>query len=484
MTYCLSDKTGQLSLRTKLLGGLAIVLATASLSSVWSLLTIQRLNRIAEEDMNRSAQATKLAGKLEALGMNVRYAQRGVLLFAAAGITEESDAQVKAFDTAVSRTESVATQLRPLLTSDEDRRRLDGFLEALRGYAGQFPEVKSLRDRGAYKEAGHLILTRQRPLGNALSSNMDRLEESQRAASERALEEIQSLNRQSRWIQTAILAGLLALGIVLWSVVRGLVAQLTRVSRDVAEGSGQVAGAAGQISSASGTVAQNASREAAFLEETSASVEEITSIASRNSEHTQSASGLMAQVDQEVTEANRSLELMVASMRDISASSEKVAKIIKVIDEIAFQTNILALNAAVEAARAGESGLGFAVVADEVRNLAQRSAQAAKDTAALIEESIAHSRDGRTRFDAVAAATHNITRSTASVKTLVDEVSVGSREQTRGIKQISHAILQLQQLTQSTAASAQQGAAASQDLNVQAQALNESVQVLQGVIGQ
>jgi methyl-accepting chemotaxis protein len=459
------------------------VVVIASASSVSSLLTIQRLSRLAGDDMNRSAKSSKLAGKLEVLGSYVRFAQRGVLLFAAAGSLDESEAQAKAFDANVSQAQSLVALLRPLLVNDEDRRLLDGYEEALRGFADRFREVKAFSDQGALKEAAQVVKTKQRAFGEGLARNMEQLEESQRTAIERALEDIQTLNRRSRWVQGGILVGMLMLGVVLWSVIRGLVVRLSQVSGDVAQGSSQVAGAAGQISSASGTVSQNASREAAFLEETAASVEEITSIAHRNSENTQSASGLMARVDLDVAEANRSLEIMMTSMQDINDSSEKVARIIKVIDEIAFQTNILALNAAVEAARAGEAGQGFAVVADEVRSLAQRSAQAAKDTAGLIEESIRHSQQGRVRFDSVAAATHSITRSTASVKTLVDDVSRGSQEQTRGIEQISKAILELQQLTQSTAASAEQGAASGQELSAHALALDESVQVLHSVIG-
>jgi methyl-accepting chemotaxis protein/methyl-accepting chemotaxis protein-1 (serine sensor receptor) len=154
-----------------------------------------------------------------------------------------------------------------------------------------------------------------------------------------------------------------------------------------------------------------------------------------------------------------------------------------VIDEIAFQTNILALNAAVEAARAGEAGMGFAVVADEVRNLAQRCAQAAKDTAALIEESIVKSNDGKNKVDQVAVAIRAITEESAKVKTLVDEVSLGSQEQTRGIEQVAKALTQMEQVTQQSAANAEESAAAAEELTAQASTLMEVVHQLSSMVG-
>ncbi|MGA3042537.1 MAG: methyl-accepting chemotaxis protein [Bryobacteraceae bacterium] len=155
----------------------------------------------------------------------------------------------------------------------------------------------------------------------------------------------------------------------------------------------------------------------------------------------------------------------------------------KVIDEIAFQTNILALNAAVEAARAGEAGMGFAVVADEVRNLAQRCAQAAKDTAALIEESMAKSHDGMGKLDHVAEAIRSITESAAKVKTLVDEVNLGSQEQARGIEQIAKAIVQMEQVTQKNAANAEESASASEELSGQAETMKSVVGQLRALVG-
>jgi len=269
----------------------------------------------------------------------------------------------------------------------------------------------------------------------------------------------------------------------LFWVVRGINSVLSRVATELAEGSGQINSAASQVAASSQSLAQGASEQAASLEETSASTEEITSMTRKNAENSKSAAEVMLTVDREVKEGNQTLDQMVASMQQINASSDKISKIIKVIDEIAFQTNILALNAAVEAARAGEAGMGFAVVADEVRNLAQRSAQAAKDTSSLIEESIATSRDGSAKLERVAGVIRAITESATQVKTLVDEVNMGSQEQARGIDQIAKAIAQMDQVTQGTAASAEESASASEELSAQAQALNHIVGELGALIG-
>jgi methyl-accepting chemotaxis protein len=169
-------------------------------------------------------------------------------------------------------------------------------------------------------------------------------------------------------------------------------------------------------------------------------------------------------------------------MASIQDSSRQVAKIIKTIDEIAFQTNILALNAAVEAARAGESGMGFAVVADEVRNLAQRSALAARNTADLIEASLEKARSGTQKVEQVAASISGITESVVKVKGLVDEVSVASRGQTQGIERVSQGIAQMEKVTQTTAAMAEKSAEASVELNAQAEESMDVVGQLEALV--
>jgi methyl-accepting chemotaxis protein/methyl-accepting chemotaxis protein-1 (serine sensor receptor) len=272
-------------------------------------------------------------------------------------------------------------------------------------------------------------------------------------------------------------------GAILLAVVRSSSRSLRSTAAELGRASEQVAGAAGQISSSSQSVAQGASEQAASVEETSASTEEISAMTRKNADDARHATELMNETSHQVDEANRTLVQMESSMQDINASSEKIARIIKVIDEIAFQTNILALNAAVEAARAGEAGMGFAVVADEVRNLAQRSAQAAKDTAAMIEESISRSTDGRTKLEQVAGAIRGITQRSTEVKSLIDSLQISSNEQSHGVDQIAKAVTNVGQVTQTAAASAEEAAAAGEQLSSQAAALRSLVTSLEELVG-
>ena len=283
-----------------------------------------------------------------------------------------------------------------------------------------------------------------------------------------------------------ISAGLLLLSLacsagVLWTI-QGINRALKSAVGELSIGAEQVASAASQVSASSQSLAQGSSEQATLLGETSASAEEINSMAHKNTVNCREAASLVAQTLDKFAQTNESLGLMVAAMVEINASGERISKIIKVIDEIAFQTNILALNAAVEAARAGEVGMGFAVVANEVRNLAQRCAQAAKDTASLIEESISKSSDGKRKVDQVAAAIHDITEDSAKIKILVEGVNTGSQKQSRGIEQIGKAVSQLDRVTQSTAATAEESASAAEQLTAQSQAVKATVQVLTAMV--
>jgi methyl-accepting chemotaxis protein/methyl-accepting chemotaxis protein-1 (serine sensor receptor) len=264
--------------------------------------------------------------------------------------------------------------------------------------------------------------------------------------------------------------------------VRKIDAVLQGSVTELDDASVQIASPSSQVLASSQLLAQGSTEQSATIEETSKISTEINSISFQTTENTRVAAEKMTRSDEMLGETNKSLAEMVDAMDRINGSSQKISKIIKVIDEIAFQTNILALNAAVEAARAGEAGLGFAVVADEVRNLAMRCAQAARDTTELIEESIHNSKDGRVKVDQVAVAIRTITSESATIKDLIDEISVGSVEQSHGIDQISKSILQMEQVTQSSAASAEESAAAAEQLNAQASAMKEIVERLRAMV--
>jgi methyl-accepting chemotaxis protein len=290
-------------------------------------------------------------------------------------------------------------------------------------------------------------------------------------------------------VRTVIFVGMIVLlaAIGIGAAVMWLVRQITRTLASTAGelriGAEHVLAAANQVSGSSQSLSQGATEQAASLEETSASMEEMASMTRKNAENSQEAATEVAQTGALMTSANAALQDLVSTMTAIRESSGKVTKIIKTIDEIAFQTNILALNAAVEAARAGEAGMGFAVVADEVRNLAQRSAQAAKDTTSLIEESAITAEAGGQKVDAVVTSMTAITDSSARVKGLVDEVSVASRQQAQGIDQVTQAIAQMEKVTQTTAATAEESAAASEELNAQAEQSMAAVRRLEGLVG-
>lgn len=296
--------------------------------------------------------------------------------------------------------------------------------------------------------------------------------------------EVDRLNRDATFSVMVMVVLALVISSAVWLVFgRRLSSRLGPMIAGLADGANEVVAAAGQVATSAQTLSQGATEQAAALQETSASMEEVASMTRENATGARSATLLMVEAGRSVDESNRALAELVNSMAAIQESSQRVAKIIKTIDEIAFQTNILALNAAVEAARAGEAGMGFAVVADEVRNLAQRSAQAAHDTAALIEASIGRAQIGSEKVHQVGGAIGSITASVAQVKTLIDAVDQSSQRQTEGLSQVSHAFKQIESVTQSTAATAEESAAASEELAAQAAVTLRTVQDLNALLG-
>jgi hemerythrin-like metal-binding protein len=264
-----------------------------------------------------------------------------------------------------------------------------------------------------------------------------------------------------------------------WRIVR----ELQHIGSIIAASSSRLTDAVGQVTANSQALAEGASEQAASIEETSASLEEMSGMVKRNAENAQKANDSAKQARDAANSGAAQMGTMNAAMHAIKTSSDDIAKIVKTIDQIAFQTNILALNAAVEAARAGEAGLGFAVVADEVRALAQRSSQAAKETAAKIEGSISKTAQGVELSDKVAQSLAEILAKTRDVDELAAEVASASKEQSQGINQVNLAVGEMDKVTQRNAASAEESAAAAQELNSQVAALKQVADELLMLVG-
>ena len=275
-----------------------------------------------------------------------------------------------------------------------------------------------------------------------------------------------------------ILAGILialSLGLSLSRSLSSLSTQLHDLAANLQVSSDEVASSASQLAAAGEVMAQGASEQASSLEETGSSLEELSSMTRRNADSTRQVKTLAQESRLAAEKGVQDMRAMIAAMGAIRESSDDIARIIKTIDEIAFQTNILALNAAVEAARAGESGRGFSVVADEVRSLAQRSAQAASETADKIEAAITKTGQGVEMSGKVAQALNDIVGKVRQVDDLANEVASASQEQTEGINQINLAVSQVNKITQDNAASAEESAAASEELSSQAVVVKQSV---------
>jgi len=264
---------------------------------------------------------------------------------------------------------------------------------------------------------------------------------------------------------------------------RNISLPLKKAVDEMSEAAVQVAAASSQVAAASQSLAEGASEQAAALEETSSSLEEMSSMTKQNAGNAVQADSLMKQANQVVQKANESMEGLTRSMREITTASEETSKIIKTIDEIAFQTNLLALNAAVEAARAGEAGAGFAVVAEEVRNLAMRAADAAKNTSNLIEGTVKKIKDGSALVVKTNEAFAEVAVSATKVGALVGEIAAASQEQSHGIDQINKALVDMNKVTQQTAASAEESASASEEMNAQAEQMKHVSNTIVDIIG-
>jgi methyl-accepting chemotaxis protein len=433
------------------------------------------------ETGNSTARRLSLSLETQAAIEAVYSAQRAMMLATVARDTAEFTAQQTRLREAMTAANQQLEQLAPLMRAESGRKAVASVRDAMASLDGFQRELDMLLREGKVSDAYQFFQRRGTSLRESSIQTVRVIVANQ---AKFLASDMETSTRSYGQVRLAILVSsglaLLVSGLFVASV-RGMVATLEGATSELSAGAQQVSAASSQVASAAQTLSQGATEQAASLEETSASMEEMASMTRSNAENSLQAASLMKEVDRQVGQSNATLSAMVTSMTAIQDSSAKVSKIIKTIDEIAFQTNILALNAAVEAARAGEAGMGFAVVADEVRSLAHRAAHAARDTASLIEEASTRAQEGSTKVGQVAGSIGAITESVSRVKGLVEQVSGASRQQSQGIDQVTRAVAQMEKVTQSTAATAEESAAASEELSAQAEnALNivERLQLL------
>jgi len=450
----------------------------------------ERLNQaaadfIANIDKLIAGQKTKQETEIKAFAEAPKLQQRADQLALANAIRGEGNAaRIAVFKSQALRDPALIEQgLAGFEVMDKKFNELQAML-VVQSDIDELNQVKA--DTHAYRDAMKATMDDNVALGEIgtkrveAQGRMDTLvQDTQDTGMKRTVEAANSSNQRlssASWTMVVGLSVALVVGMaVAFFIIRNSNSILTTVAHALDDGSQQVSAAASQVSSASQSLAEGASEQASSLEETSSSLEEMASMTKRNSENAQKANDLAKEARAAADRGVGDMAIMVTAIEAIKVSSDDIAKIIKTIDEIAFQTNILALNAAVEAARAGEAGMGFAVVADEVRNLAQRCAQAAKETAGKIEGAIIKTGQGVEISGKVASVLNEIVTKVRQVDELVTEVAGASREQTQGITQINSAVGQMDKVTQSNAANAEESAAAAEELNAQAEVMKQSV---------
>lgn len=366
-------------------------------------------------------------------------------------------------DDRVARMLGLAADLKKRFYTDKNKEQIDRVIEAINGYKAAYDRFAGMM---AEQDDAMVIMV-------SAARQVQQVCAEARADQKAKMEN--RINFSNSLMAIAALVGIIAGSLLAFIITRSITRPINTIIEGLNAGAGQVASASNQVSSASQQLAEGASEQAAAVEETSSSLEEMTSMTGQNADNAKQANSLMQQTGDTVNRAAESMKQMTVAMEEISGSGQEIGKIIKTIDEIAFQTNLLALNAAVEAARAGEAGAGFAVVADEVRNLAQRAAEAAGNTADLIEGTISRIDQGTNLVQEADEAFSEVARSSGKVAELIGEIAAASSEQAQGIGQINQAISQMDKVTQQNAAGAEESASASEELNAQAETMLDVV---------
>jgi hypothetical protein len=384
---------------------------------------------------------------------------------------EKLDKNRRGFETALATLQTQFAALRPLVDAADERNALGNLERAAGAWSQHYHEYLEQAGSGHFEAAHQIVTDKMYPILADVQLNTVALAGQENMSLEAADSGARRTVSTGRWAAFLVVGLSLAISIGVLLVVRHTIRVLREVTCELKEGAEQIARASSQVSAASQSVAEGASRHASSIEEANTLGGHVQSSAQTNVENSKRAELLTETMGHDVGRANETLSGMVAAIDAIDCSSQQISRIIKVIQEIAFQTNLLALNAAVEAARAGESGRGFAVVADEVRKLAQRCAQAATETTALIEESIEKTRFGKAQVESVNAAVRSVTEGAANARAVMAEVRRGVEAQASDTGQIAGSIAEMERATQSAAANAEESASAGEELHSQSQSL-------------
>lgn len=469
-------------LSTKLWAASGVTILGVAALAGQGIFTISTLSSQLDNALRRDANRLSLVNALRSDFWEAETYKRGVFL----GASLQDEAAVARFDEAcdraLARIPETLRRLEPLLDTPSARERH----QELSRLAAQYdPLVRGFREHARARQFHRIpsFVARIVPLVDRLDAGGQAWVRSEQQALTRRQEESAAMVVRCRYWLLGMASILVLLALLPGLVVRRANGVLTGSVARLAEAFERVTRSTRGVAEGASSLAQSATSQAASLEETAASSQEILATTNRNAEHAVAATSQSRETLALVERANDELGQLNQSMDALVASSANIARIIKVIDEIAFQTNLLALNAAVEAARAGQAGAGFAVVADEVRALAQRSAHAAKDTARFIEDSLARTQNGKKNLDAVTASMKMMGQNASQFGQLVEEVSLASHDQANGIRQITMAISHLEQLTQRIQSAAEQSADASREMQQMAQGAGGALSDLERLVG-
>jgi methyl-accepting chemotaxis protein/methyl-accepting chemotaxis protein-1 (serine sensor receptor) len=466
----------------RVLGAFAITFALILLLLAFHIQQTKQSNKQLDAILNTFSKKLNIGTSIELATTEMQGAQRGLMLSYEAHDAASAPQYVASYEAAGKKIDDLLAEFGLLAPSSTEQTFLQAVRESRATWAPGFANLSRLCASGEIDKA-YALRSQNKVISAAMHTAASAIVEEQRHSLAAAVTESAEATTWSLWMSGIAMLASFALAALVLFIVRQVNQDLRQTAASLSEGAEEIASAAAQVSTLSNTLAQGASEQAAFIEETSASSVEIESMSRRSTDNSRSTASMVSASHARCEEADLFLGQMLTAMNDINTSSEQISRIIKVIEQIAFQTNILALNASVEAARAGEAGMGFAVVADEVRSLAQRSSQAAKDSAAFIEDSIQKSRVGKQKMDQVASVIRLITGDSTKINQLIDEISSGSQEQSHGIAQIANSIQQIEKVTQSSAASAEECAAAAEQLTAQSETVRDIAIDLTALVG-